>query len=61
MTDAEIWEQRYLLTEQKYARLYLSVIDSEFERFQARMAARYAEAATQDAAAVTPPNTDRQG
>jgi hypothetical protein len=37
MTDAEKWEERYLLEAQKYARLLLSVTERELERFRERV------------------------
>ena len=45
MTDAEIWEGRYHVTELKYARLYLGVAEQASADFNARIARAEAEAA----------------
>lgn len=57
MTDAEKWEQRYVLTEVKYARLYLAVATQASEEFHARLA----QAEADRAAAAPADRNDRQG
>lgn len=63
MTDAEKWEQRYVLTEVKYARLYLAVATQASEEFAERLAQAEAERAREALATVepTPNRNDRQG
>jgi hypothetical protein len=43
MTDAEKWEERYLLEAQKYARLLLAVAERELDLLRERVAQRKRE------------------
>lgn len=57
LTEAETWEQRYLLEAQRYARLLLSVTEREIEIFEQRTAEREAVRAAAKPSVVLPDGT----